>query len=109
MSLTQNQSHSRSKDFGIRFGHFYATFGIFLIQRTSFSVKLDFGEEEGSFFSDELVSFKNISEVIFVHSLCVPLKSESTTNEGLISIESNESLIVSNIEWLTEKVHATIH
>ena len=80
-----------------------------LSKRTSFGVELDFGEEEGGFFSDELMSFENISEVVFVHSSGVPLESESTTDERLIGIESNKSLIVSNVEWLSEKVHGTVH
>ena len=76
---------------------------------TSFSVKLDFGKEICGFFSDELMSFEDICEVVFVHSSCVPLKSETTTNERLISIESNEGLVISDIEWLREKVHLSVH
>ena len=78
-------------------------------QRTSFSVELDFCEEIVGFFSDELMGFENISEIVFVHSSCVPLESESTTNERLISIKSNEGLVVSNVEWLSEKVHVAVH
>ena len=79
------------------------------MKRTSFSVELNFCEEICSFFSDELMSFEDIGEVVFVHSLCVPLESESTTNERLISIKSNKSLIVSDIEWLREEVHLAVH
>ena len=82
---------------------------IFLVNRTSFSVELDFCEEEAGFFSDECMGIEDISEVVFVHSLCVPLESESTTDERLISIESNEGLVVSNVEWLSEKVHVAVH
>ena len=76
--------------------------------RTSVGVEHNTVEKMVGSLGDEFMGFENIGEVIFVHFVWVPFESESTTNEWLISIKTNDGVIISDIIWRGEKVHFSV-
>ena len=76
---------------------------------TSVGVEHDTVEKMVCCLGDEFMGFENIGEVIFVHFVWVPFESETTTNEWLISIESNDGVVISDIIWSGEKVHLSVN
>ena len=76
---------------------------------TSVGVEHDTVEKMVCCLGDEFMGFENIGEVIFVHFVWVPFESETTTNEWLISIKSNDGVVISDIIWSGEKVHLSVN
>jgi len=54
------------------------------------------------------VRLENISEVIVVDFVRVPLQGEATADQVLVSVEANDGVVVVNVERGGEKVHLAV-